>query len=113
MLNKVVTQLQEALHRNFEDIHFADFDIPTNNLQKYSLYVFDRPQVLYRQCICRFEMESFHDDETGLFINIQLHVPGPKILLDINYVPGETIQLNAVINEIIDAVKQLDIKSKK
>jgi hypothetical protein len=35
------------------------------------------------------------------------------MLLDINYVPGETLQLNAVINEIIDAVKQLDIKSIK
>jgi hypothetical protein len=113
MLIKVVSHLQEALYRKFEDIHFDDFDIPTNNLQKYSLYIFDRQQVLYRQCICRFEMETFHDDETGLFINIQLHVPGPKMLLDINYVPGETIQLNAVINEIIDAVKQLDIKSKK
>jgi hypothetical protein len=113
MLIKVVSHLQDALYKRFEDIHFDDFDIPTNNLQKYSLYIFDRPQVLYRKCICRFEMETFHDDETGLIINIQLHVPGPKMLLDINYVPGETLQLNAVINEIIDAVKQLDIKSIK
>jgi hypothetical protein len=111
MLLDVVKYLRDALYKRFEDIHADYFDIPTNNIQKYSLYIFDRQQVLYRKCICRFEMETFHDDETGLFINIQLHVPGPKMLLDINYVPGETIQLNDVINEIIDAVKQLDIKT--
>lgn len=117
MLTHIVNNLQDVCLKTFRDVYFSGYDIPTETpiLKQYSLYMFDRHQILYRRCICRLEFIAAHHDDIGICIVTKLYkIAGTD---DSGCIHEEYFALSGpkniseIIEQLIDKIKTLDIKT--